>query len=495
MGLRIDPGWHPIMENLKNKTTRGIFWSFLDSFGVYLVKFGFTIIIARTLSPEDYGLMGMIIIFISLGQMIMQGGFSMALIQKKETEAADLSTVFWFNVLTALIVYLILFLSAGAISSFYERPILVNITRVSSIGIILNSLCSVHVSILTRRMDFKKLTWINLAGSLISGITGIILALKGYEVWALVFQTLAGNLIYMIGLWMVSSWKPAPVFSIKSFRSMFRFGYKILLQGLTDVIFTKLYFPLIGKLFSAMQLGYYTNANRFNDLFVRQTANSVTRVIFPAFSTIQDDRERVNSNYIKSYNLLAAIMFIGSMTLIISSRPFIAIALTDKWLPAVPFMQLFFIEGLFFPLLMFNQNILCSIGKAGFSLKVDILRKAAILLSLVLLFRLGIQALIAGQVVSTAIAFIVSTVTVCKIQEIRLRYLAVPLLKLCVILAICLLLSFFIIDNLNIPDWVELLMKCTLVPLIFTVMTNLSGLSAYAEIKASIRDFKLHQSI
>ena len=281
------------MESLKKKAARGIFWSFLDLFGVYLIKFGFSIVIARTLSPEDYGLMGMIVIFIAIGQTIMQSGFSMSLVQKKDSDTTDLSTAFWFNVLTALIVYLILFFSADAIATFYKKPILVSITRVAAIGIILNSLCSVQVAILTKRMDFRKLTWINLPGALVSGVTGLILALKGFTVWALVFQTLAGNLFYLIGLWVFSSWKPELVFSLKSFKSLFKFGYKILLQGLTDVLFTKIYFPLIGKFYSASQLGFYTNADRFYDLLVRKTYYSFNRVMFPVFATIQDRKRKI----------------------------------------------------------------------------------------------------------------------------------------------------------------------------------------------------------
>lgn len=471
------------MEGLKARTTRGIFWSFMDSFGVYLVKFGFSIVIARTLSPEDYGLMGMIVIFISLGQMIMQSGFSMALIQKKDSDTADLSTAFWFNVITALVVYCILFFGAGAIAAFFKKPVLINITRVAAIGIILNALCSVQVSILTKRMDFRKLTWINLAGALISGTTGLIMALKGYAVWALVLQTLAGNMIYLAGLWITSSWKPAFIFSINSFRSLFNFGYKILLQGLTDVIFTKLYFPLIGKLYPVSQLGFYTNASRFYELFVRQTSNSVTRVIFPAFATIQDEKDRFDKNYIRSFNLLAAIMFLGSVILIICSRPFIALALTEKWLPAVPFMQLFFIEGFFFPLMMFNQNILCSIGKSGLSLKIDVIRKAAILLSIILVFRLGIKALIIGQVISTAIALIVSTAAVIRIRDIGVQSIGISLLKLVIIIILCFLFNHFVIEAMALSDWLALVVKGTLIPLLFLGSARLSGLNAFEEIK------------
>jgi teichuronic acid exporter len=478
------------MESLKAATARGIFWSFLDSFGVYLVKFGFSIVIARTLSPQDYGLMGMIVIFISLGQMIMQSGFSMALIQKKDSDATDLSTAFWFNVMTAGAVYLILFFTAGAIASFYQKPVLVSITRVAAAGIVLNSLCSVQVSILTKRMDFKRLTWINLVSALISGTTGLIMALRGYAVWALVFQTLAGNLIYMIGLWLSSSWKPQMRFNLRSFKALFNFGYKILLQGLTDVLFSKIYFPLIGKFYSVSELGFYTNANRFYELFVRQTSNSVTRVIFPAFATIQDEKERFNVNYIRSFNLLAVLMFFGSVMVIISSRPFVALALTDKWLPAVPLMQLFFIEGFFFPQMMFNQNILCSVGKSGLSLKVDIIRKAGILLSILLVFRLGIKALIIGQVTSTAIALIVSMIAVVKIQAIRLQSIIVPLTKLLIIVALCLLADYLIIERLTLTNWQELVLKCILIPALYFLLAGFFRLHALTEIKNFLKQYR-----
>lgn len=479
------------MDSLKSRTAKGLFWSFLDSFGVYLVKFGFSVAIARTLSPEDYGLMGMIVIFISLGQMIMQSGFSMALIQKKETTQDDLSTAFWFNLITAGVVYIILFLSAGGIASFFGKPILVSITRVAAIGIILNSLCSVQMSLLTKRMDFRKLTWINLAGALISGTTGLILALMGYEVWALVFQTLAGNAIYLAGLWITSGWKPGLIFSIPSFKSLFNFGYKILLQGLTDVIFTKSYFPLIGKLFPVAQLGFYTNASRFYDLFIRQTSNSVNRVIFPAFATIQEDKERFNASYIRSFNLLATAMFMGSVLLIIISRPFVELALTEKWLSAVPLMKLFFIEGFFFPLLLMNLNILNSLGRSDASLKIDLVKKGFIALSVILLFRFGIEALIVGQVTATFIAFVGSLVVIRKYHNVRLNKIGITLFKLCIIMGISFLTSFLLIEPLNISDWAELLIKSALVPLMFYVFGRILHIEAIDDMKGYLETFML----
>lgn len=478
------------MEGLRQKTAKGIFWSFLDYFGVYLVKFAFTIVIARTLSPDDYGLMGMIVIFIAIGQVLMQSGFSMALIQKRDHAEEDLFTAFWFNILVAVIVYLVLFFGAGAIGRFFGREILVAITRVAATGIIINSLCSVQVAILTKRMDFRKLTWIHLLSALISGMTGLALALKGYEVWALVFQTLSGNVIYLAGLWFSTRWKPRLVFDYRRFRTLFKFGYKVLLQGLTDVIFLKSYYPLIGRFFPVSQLGFYTNANRFHEIFIRQTSYSVNRVVFPAFATIQDDMERFKNNYIRSFNLLTFLMFLGSLMLIITSRPFISLALTAKWLPAVPFMKLFFIDGFFLPLLIFNINTLYSTGRGGTSLRIDILKKALLLISILVLFRYGIEALIAGQVFSTMVSMIFSAVAVGKIHNISYRLIFTPLLKLFIISGLSFALSLFIEAGAAGSDWIELLLKVTCVPLFFGGLGWLTGINGISELRDFMHEFR-----
>jgi len=471
------------MEGLKAKTTRGLFWSLLDSFGVYIVKFGFSIIIARTLSPDDYGLMGMILIFIAMGQVLTQSGFPAALVQKKDVTANDYNTTFWFTVLAGITVWVILFFSAGAIARFFDRPLLTAVTRVASLGIVINALGSVHVAILTRDLNFRRQTWLNFIGTVVSGITGLTMALRGYAVWALVFQTLAGNLIYIAGLWITSRWRPLFVFDLNSFRSIFRFSYKILLQGIMDVIFTKVYFPLIGKMYAALQLGYYTNASRFHELFIKQSSVSVTRVIFPAFSSVQDDRERFNKNYLSSFNMLAMIMFAGTVLLIICSRPFISLALTEKWVPAVPYLQLFFTEGFFFPLLIFNQNILLSAGRSGLSLKIDIIRKAVIFLSILLVWRVGIEALIAGQVAATAIALLISSLAVVKYQRLKLGEIGREMIKLATIAAACLLVSYGLIDLFTMNDLTELAVKGIMIPLLFLLLALLLRLRALTDIR------------
>ena len=475
------------MSSLKKKTARGLIWSFTDSFGVYLIKFGFSIAIARTLSPDDYGIMGLIVIFISLGQIFAQGGFPMALINKKDAGTIDFSTVFWFNAAIGAVIYLVLYFTAPLIAGFYNESIIINVIRVAALSIILSSFSGVQLTLLSRAMNFRRQALINLLSALLSGICGITLALKGYGVWALVFQSLTGSAVSALGLWLFSKWRPELQFSFKSFRSLFSYGYKVFLQGLGDVFFTKIYFPLIGKFFPVAQLGYYTNASRFSDIFVRQTSNAFTQVLFPAFSSIQDERERFNNNYLSAFRMLSAFMYMGSLLLIILSRSFVTVALTDKWLPAVPLMIIFFSEGFFFPLFTFNQNILLSVGRSGLSLKIDILKKAATFASILLVFRFGIRALIIGQVTATAITFFVSVFSITKIQGVSSKSVINPLIKIMLVTGACLLLNFFII----VPEvsylWLEVAIQCTAIPLLFLLLLHLSGVKVIQEARLFLK--------
>ncbi len=471
------------MTSLKAQTTKGLFWSFLDSFGVYLIKFCFSIFIARTLSPGDYGVMGMIIIFISLGQLLSEGGFAMALVQKKEAAEADYSTVFWFNSIAGIIIYTILFFSAGAIADFFRTPQLTGVTRVAALVIVINALVTVQSVQLARRMEFKKQAVINLVSALFSGTTGIILALRGFGVWALVFQTVAGSIVNLAGLWLTSGWRPVAVFDRSSFRSLASYGYKIFLQGFGDVVFTKIYFPLIGRFFSVDQLGFYSNSNRFYDLFVRQVSSSVNRVVFPAFSSIQEEKERFASNYTKSFGMLAFVMSLLMLVLIISSGQFVEIFLGTKWMPTVPLMIVFFIEGFYFPLLMLNQNLLSALGLSGKALQTDIVKKSLTLISIILTFRYGIKALIIGQVISTFVAFVLSSIAIMKQLGLPAGSLLRPLYPVFLLAAACFLADDLLIDRFITSKPLLLTVKITLIPAIYLVTSHILKVPSFTELR------------
>lgn len=477
------------MSSVKNNAVKGLFWSFLDSFGAYFVKFGFSIAIARALSPDDYGIMGMIVIFIALGQIVMTGGFSMALVQKQGTTDRDYSTVFWYNLGIACLIYCLLFFAAGPIADFYDSPILKDVTRITSLGIIFSSLAVVQVAVLTKRMDFRSQAIINLVSSLVSGIFGVVFAYKGFAVWALVIQTLAGGVAGTLGFWVMSDWRPKFIFDRGSFISLNRYGSKIFFQGLGDVIFTKIYFPLIGKYFSAAQLGYYTNANRFYDIFVRQVSNAFNRVMFPAFSSIQDESERFNRNYLMSFDVLFWFASVVSLVLILAARPFVSVFLTEKWLPAVPLMTVFFIEGFFFPLLMLNQNILCSIGKTGTSLKIDILKKVLTFGSIFIAFRFGIQALIMGQVAGSFIAFAVSAFVVFRTLKVSMGQMFRKAFPVIIITVLCGAGGYLLKNAGMNSDWALLAANISLIPALYLALSFLFRISAIKELRVFIRGY------
>lgn len=486
------------MSDLKSKTLKGLFWSLADSFGAYFLRFGFSIAIARALSPADYGLMGMIVIFIAISSILIESGFGMALIQKKNATSDDYSTVFFFNLFVAISIYTILFFSAQSIANFYNQQILVNVIRVSALSIVFGALGTIQVAILSKELNFKKQTFISLFSVIVSGTTGVIIAYNGYQVWALVFQTMAGSLIRLILLWLVSNWRPSFIFSWKSFKGLYKYGFKIFLQGASDVVFSKIYFPLIGKYFSPSQLGYYTNANNFSAIIVKQTTVAYGRVLFPAMSLIGNDKEKISNAYSTIFRLISIIIFPISIIAIVSAHSFVDFFLTVKWLPAVPFMQLFLVEGFFFALYMLNQNTFNAIGRSGLSLQVDIIKKALLFICLLVTFNYGINALIIGQIVSSFLVFVYSLFIVVVKLKIKILYLLIDLIKLSIIAILIALFNYYVIQNFVYGSSIVLLSQIIILSILYVVLVYLlkvKGLKDVTEVFAKYIPAKLERII
>lgn len=470
------------MGSLKTKTLKGLFWSLSDTFGAYFIKFGFSVAIARALNPSDYGLMGMIIIFVAIGNLLTESGFGMALIQKKDTTDADFSTIFYFNFIVSLLIYAILFFSAHMIANFYKQPILVNVIRVSALTIVFGSLGTIQTIILSKSLDFKRQTFISLGATIISGSTGVIIAYNGYSVWALVFQTMTGTILRLLGLWITSKWYPSLIFSWNSLKELYKYGYKIFLTGLSDILFTKMYFPLIGKYFSAAQLGYYTNATSFSGILVKQTSISYGRVLFPVMSLIQSNQERLSRSYCTIFRLLSFVMFPVSVIAIVSSHAFVDFFLTTKWLPAVPYMQLFLLEGFFFALYMLNQNTFSAIGLSGLTLKVEIFKKSLVFLSLFITFKYGIKALIIGQMISSFIAFLYTLFHIQKKVDLKMRSLLIELLKLGIVSIVIVLIDYFLFAVYIQRSGILLLCNLLLLPFLYLLFVYLMKVHALSDI-------------
>jgi O-antigen/teichoic acid export membrane protein len=291
-------------HSLKSKTLHALSWSFFESAGVQGIRFIIGIILARLLFPEQFGLIGMLMIFMAVAQTLLDSGFGAALIQKNEVTQKDICSIFYFNILVGILIAGILGLVAPWIAAFYNQPILIPLTRAMSLVIIINSFGLIQSTILSKQIDFKTQTKVSLIAGIMSGIIGITLAATGFGVWSLVVQQISSAFFRTVFLWFLNPWRPALIFSLKSLQEMFSFGSRLLASGLLNQVFENIYLLAIGKLFSASDLGYFTRAKAFGDLPTHTLSGMVGRVTFPVFSTIQDDPVRLKRGLKRALTLV-----------------------------------------------------------------------------------------------------------------------------------------------------------------------------------------------
>lgn len=393
----------PDTGSLKEKTVKGLLWSFIDLMAKGGMQLLVQIILARLLLPEHFGLIGMIIVFIVISDTIIDSGFSQALIRDKNTSQTDYSTIFYFNLMIAIVLYVLIYLFSGSVSNFFEEPQLTSIIRVLSLVLIVNSLGLTQRIMLIKNVDFKTITKVNIIAVIASGAITITMALMGFGVWSLVVHSLAMQSIQTLFLWFFNKWIPSIVFSMKSFQKFFKFGYKLLISSLIDTFYNNLIFVIIGKFYSPTQLGYYTNANKFRDLAAYSISTTVQRVSYPVLSSIQDDEDRLKSGFRKIIKTSALINFPLMIGLAAIAMPLFTLVLGDKWIPAVIYFQLLCIAGMLYPIHLANLNILQVKGRSDLFLLIEIIKKAllTILILSALFFKLGIIGLICATLVNS----------------------------------------------------------------------------------------------
>ncbi|HOS73500.1 MAG TPA: lipopolysaccharide biosynthesis protein, partial [Bacteroidales bacterium] len=383
---------------LKQKAVSGMFWSFSDSIVTNLVQFIVGLILARLLSPSEFGLIGMIAVFLAISQSLVDSSFSLALIRKKEASDIDFSTAFYFNIAAGLFFFMVLYLCAPYISSFYNQPELTEITRAVSLTIIINALGITQITRQIRNVNFRLIMKLNITGVIISGSVGIILALKGYGVWSLVWRSITGSAIQTILYWVFSRWVPYFRFSKTSFRELFSFGSKLLLSGLIDTIYKNIYLLVIGKFFSAAQLGYYTRAEQFTKVASQNLTISIQRVSYPILSMVQEDDERLKSGYRKLIQSTMFIAFFLLLGLAAMARPLILTLIGEQWLPCVEYLQLLCFAAMLYPLQELNLNVLNVKGRTDLVLRLEVVKKTLAVPVIALGVLLGIRALLLGMI-------------------------------------------------------------------------------------------------
>lgn len=396
-------------KSLGEKSLTGIIWVAADKFGSGGINFLVNILLARLLAPDDFGLVTMVLVFYEISSAFVQSGFSAALVRQKEISEIDKSTTFIFNLVAAVVFYLILFVSAPAIAAFYAQAGLVLIVRVLALNLIISAFAVVQRATLTQRIDFKTLTKARLIGIFLSGGIGVYLAFQGFGVWALVAKMLSQSLIDTTTLWILNRWVPSLRFSWESFRRLFSFGSNILLAALLDKGFNNANKLIMGRFFAAAMLGYYTQATVFKNMVINNLFMTVQKVTYPVLAKLQDDKKRLKEGYrtfikMTSFLVLPAMVIMGVL-----AESFLLVLVGEKWLPATPFLQLLCLAGVTYHFSVINLNVLLVLGRSDLSLRLEVIKKITIALAIIIGIQYGIYGLVIGEVVAAYINLGINT--------------------------------------------------------------------------------------
>lgn len=397
-------------SSLKQKTIGALLWNLLDRMGQQVLLFIVGILVANILSVEDYALVGMLAIFSAIAGIIVDSGFSVALIQKKETTEEEFSSVFWFNLGMSCLLYAALVLCSPLIARFFHQPRLTELAAVVFLALPINALTTIQTTLLNKTIRFKPLAKINLAAMTLSGASSLIMALSGFGVWTLALQPVILAAARAVLLWVQSDWRPRRVFRLHTIRSLFSFASSLLLASLINTCFLNIYSAIIGKLYPVKQLGYYTQGNKMCDMGVSLLYGSIQNATFPIFSSIQNEHERLIRAYRKTIRFTAFITFPIMTGLLVTARPIIQLLLKEEWWPSIPFFQLLCIGGCFTILTAVNNNFIKVSGRSDGILKTEYCKVILTIAILLLTYREDVLTMVAGLVVTRMLVYLINMV-------------------------------------------------------------------------------------
>ena len=475
-------------QGLKDKTIKGTVWSAADAFLGHGVTFIVGIVLARLLSPEEYGLIGIVTIFITIMLGIIDSGFSNALIRKLKVTEEDYCTLFIVNMAMSVFMYALLFVSAPAIAHFFERPQLIPLCRVMGVFLIFQALSIVQYTILSRNIDFKTKTKASLISAVVSGLIGIVMAFMGYGVWSLVSQQLSKQLLYSVCLWWFNKWWPKLKFSIESFKYMWGFGWKLLLSGLLDRIWAQLYQTVVGKCYSPDTLGQYSRSKEYASIFSSNLTSIVQRVSYPVLSQVQNEEERMVSAYRK---VIKTTMFVTAVCMIYLgavSEPLIYCLIGSQWHEAATFLPFICVSMSLYPLHAINLNMLQVQNRTDIFLYLEIIKKIIAIGPISLGIFINIYWMLTGTIITGIFAFFLNSYYTGKKMGysswMQLRDI-VP--SYCIALTVA--LSVFFLKYLPISYWVILPIQFIVGTIVFFVVCETTELPEYIEVKGIAKEY------
>lgn len=391
---------------LATKTITGVIWRFSEQIGRRGIGVAITLLLARFLAPEDYGLVAMMAVFLAVAQSLMDSGFRQALIRLQGARQVEFNTAFYANLGLGCIAYTLLFVSAPAIALFYDEPRLIILIRVAGLNILIHAFQVVQIAVLSRKLNFKAQLQASIPAGIISGLIAVGLAYLGAGVWALISQMLLSTFITTALLWHIQGWRPTLGFSRQSFKEMYNFGYKLFLSGLIDIVFKNLYVAVIAKVFAASTAGLYFFANKLKELVIAQLVGSIQTVTYPALASMQTDNVRLKAGYRKIIVVTTFLLFPVMLFLAALADPLFEFVLPGKWQPAVLYLQLMCFSGVMHPLHSINLNVLQIKGRSDLFLYLEVIKKVLQVIILAISINFGVIGILIGQIIGSVLAYL-----------------------------------------------------------------------------------------
>lgn len=462
----------------KQSVMSSFLWKLLERCGTQIVQFVLQIILARLLLPEDYGIVSIVTIFITIATVFVQTGFNTALIQKKEIDDIDYSSVFYLSLFVALILYVIMFISAPFIASFYNNELLSPVLRVLSLTLFLGAINSIQTAIVSRTMQFKKNFFSSLVAMLLSGIVGVILAYLGYGVWALVAQQLLNMLLLVIVLFFTIKWYPKLLFSFKKVKSLFSYGWKLLCSSLIDTVYSNIYDLIIGKKYTTSDLAFYNRGKQFPSLIVNNVNSSISTVLLPVMSKEQDNPIVIKEMTRKAITVSSYLMFPMMLGLAVVAKPLVSLILTDKWLECVPFLQILCFSYALWPIHTANLQAINAIGRSDIFLKLEIIKKIIGLFMIIVTVPMGLYAMAFGQIVTGVIASFINAYPNKKLLGYSYFEQIKDLLPT-ILIAVIMGMVVYFISYLPLNNLLILLLQCIMGIVIYILLSYIFKINSF----------------
>ena len=394
---------------MKKKTITSFFWRFAERCGAQGVQFIVSIVLARLLAPEAYGTISLVTVFTAILQVFVDSGLGTALIQKMDADDLDFSSVFYFNIGVCLFLYCGIFVAAPYIALFYEDPALTTIVRALSLTIVVSGVRGIQQAYVSRHLIFKRFFFATIGGTFVSAVIGVAMAYMGYGVWALVGQQLSNATVGTIILWITVKWRPKLMFSWKRLKGLLSFGWKLLASSLLETVYNNLRNLIIGKLYSSADLAYYNQGDKFPKVIITNINSSIDSVLLPTMSGVQDDQARVRGMTRRAIKTSIYIMAPLMMGLAFCAEPIVRLVLTEKWLPCVPYLQIFCFTYMFWPVHTANLNAIKAMGRSDLFLKLEIVKKVVGLVLLFCTMHISVMAMAYSMIVSSILSQIINS--------------------------------------------------------------------------------------